>query len=477
MLKIFTARARIFLLLFFAYTNILGQQSDILKIPLTSSREFVKNISWTDAYDSNSLLYNSARVYKGIPKGLASYIIKIVDFQPAQTYYELYNRLNGEMTIQNLAIGLKRINFKIEDTIKLSKAPIKHFVSFLVGKKENGNSVIAGDANNDYDFSNDRMCEFDSSMTYESLGKSEYGVDRYNYQYSDNGKVIDRTIDLQVLPTDGGYLKYNDPNEQKHYLVVAPHFLKRGTVNADGSIYKINVFSFPPFNTYRDSNLRLYFYKQHEEQGRYFKSLSDTIVLGKTKYLIEDITLFGDTLSLKKVSNAMPIEFGIEAGNYAYNIFGKDLITSKPIDLSKFRGKYVLVDFWGTWCGPCKAITGELKSLYDQLGNDKVEFLSIAYEDDASLPKKYIKEHQLNWYHLFVNAKLALSNDKELAKSYVQKFKIQGFPTLLLIDPTGKIIAREEGIGEGWQKIREFLKTRLGKPKAKSAIKNTQLKN
>lgn len=161
------------------------------------------------------------------------------------------------MTIENLAIGLKRIHFQIEDTTKLSKIPIKHFVSFLVGKKQNGISVIVGDANNDYDFSNDTPYEFDSSMTYESLAKTEYGVDSYFYQYSENGKVIDKTIDLQVLPSDGGYLKYNDSNEQKHYLVVAPHFLKRGTVNTDGSIYNISAFSFPPFNTYRDANLRL----------------------------------------------------------------------------------------------------------------------------------------------------------------------------------------------------------------------------
>lgn len=104
-------------------------------------------------------------------------------------------------------------------------------------------------------------------------------------------------------------------------------------------------------------------------------------------------------------------------------------------DLSEWRGKYVLVDFWGTWCSACIAGMPEMKKFAEKHA-DKLLLLGIAKESNRETWKKYLAKSEWNWKQIIAGA------DEE---NYVARFNVQGFPTKILIGPDGKILKRSVG--------------------------------
>jgi peroxiredoxin len=99
----------------------------------------------------------------------------------------------------------------------------------------------------------------------------------------------------------------------------------------------------------------------------------------------------------------------------------------KKRKLSEFRGKYVLVDFWGTWCQPCVEALPKLAKVYQQIDKSKIEFVGVC----ADCPdfKEFITEEKLSWVQL---------SDPDMTVS--KEYGVDGFPTVFLIDPQGKVI-------------------------------------
>jgi thiol-disulfide isomerase/thioredoxin len=109
-------------------------------------------------------------------------------------------------------------------------------------------------------------------------------------------------------------------------------------------------------------------------------------------------------------------------------------LDGREITLSKFKGKYVLIDFWGSWCGPCRKSSPMLVELYNQLNVKKanIEFISIACnERNDEVWKKAIKDDKLTWTQLKIDRNTGI------------KYNIVGVPTCILVSPEGKILYRE----------------------------------
>jgi len=102
----------------------------------------------------------------------------------------------------------------------------------------------------------------------------------------------------------------------------------------------------------------------------------------------------------------------------------------KSISLKNFKGKYVYLDFWATWCGPCQAemkIIPELKKEY----GSKIEFVSISIDDDAEVMKQFLKKNpQYNWIFLYTGSKSKTKED----------YMVYSVPTYYLIDPYGNLL-------------------------------------
>ncbi|UKJ08560.1 TlpA family protein disulfide reductase [Solitalea lacus] len=127
------------------------------------------------------------------------------------------------------------------------------------------------------------------------------------------------------------------------------------------------------------------------------------------------------------------------AGKQAMNFIKKDK-DGKEINLENFKGKLVLLDFWGSWCGPCRASHPHLKELYSKYKDKGFEIIAIAQErapGDEARNKwlEAIKQDDINWVHV-------LNNEEKQKLDLVKTYAIKAFPTKILLDKNGKFLMR-----------------------------------
>ena len=123
-------------------------------------------------------------------------------------------------------------------------------------------------------------------------------------------------------------------------------------------------------------------------------------------------------------------EMALNVGGIAPNI----ALTSpegKELSLYSFRGKIVLIDFWATWCGPCRKEFPFLQQAYSTYQSKGFEIFSISLDKDVNTWKNGIEQYQLPWNHVLE------SQNGDASKTY----DVTGIPKTLLIDKEGKIIA------------------------------------
>lgn len=106
------------------------------------------------------------------------------------------------------------------------------------------------------------------------------------------------------------------------------------------------------------------------------------------------------------------------------------------IKLSSFRGKYLILDFWASWCAPCREETVYIKELYNKYHDAGLEVFSVSLDDKKKAWLEAIEEDGMNWNH---GCQL-LKGGKNTPVA--QLYGIDGIPAIWVIDPEGKILAR-----------------------------------
>jgi thiol-disulfide isomerase/thioredoxin/uncharacterized GH25 family protein len=126
--------------------------------------------------------------------------------------------------------------------------------------------------------------------------------------------------------------------------------------------------------------------------------------------------------------------------------------SGETVKLSSLRGRYVLLDFWATWCGPCVAGLPALGRLHDMFGADtRLTVLGLNLDDDPAEAKGFLEARKLPWPQGYLGHR-AVGNDDILSR-----FAISSIPEYILIGPDGKLIHR----GDELDKIAEILRREL----------------
>lgn len=152
--------------------------------------------------------------------------------------------------------------------------------------------------------------------------------------------------------------------------------------------------------------------------------LSESVKNGRMKDYYQQAIDYAQRQADAEAAAAKKQAVGVAAPDFTLN----DL-NGKPLSLSSLRGKYVVLDFWGTWCGWCIKGIPQMKEYYNKY-KGKFEILSIDCNDTEEKWKAGVKKYELPWLNVY----------NPRGSKVLSDYAIQGFPTKIIIGPDGKIV-------------------------------------
>ena len=227
--------------------------------------------------------------------------------------------------------------------------------------------------------------------------QSKYGETRKALilQYNEYGKANDQANAKRIIDTAGVL--------ERVYVKDIISFIKKHPQSVIGAYAIFSVtFDWPKIDEYDEM----------------YNALSEQVKKGKFGKLAEE-----------KVGSMK----GTTVGYSAINFTLPDL-NGKNVSLSSYKGKYVLVDFWASWCGPCRAENPAVVAAYQKYKGKGFEVLGVSLDQNKDKWKQAVDKDNLTWTHV--------SDLKGWQNEVAQKYGVTSIPFNVLLDKEGKILAK-----------------------------------
>jgi len=160
------------------------------------------------------------------------------------------------------------------------------------------------------------------------------------------------------------------------------------------------------------------------ERAQYAALLTAEVKSGPTAAYLKSIEK-REAAAKAREEAAKKIQPGCDAPDFTLND-----IKGKPLALSSLRGKYVVLDFWGSWCGWCIKGMPKMKEYYDKYKAKGLEILGVDCNDTDAKWKAAVEKHQLPWLHVYCPRESDVTT----------KYAISGYPTKIVVGKDGKIV-------------------------------------
>lgn len=285
-------------------------------------------------------------------------------------------------------------------------APDPNFYTLAIGEK---NFLVVGKNGDELELSTDYQ---DTTDTYQIEGSEDAKkireVTKINAEF---GKIYENIQERYAAAINA------NPGAKDSILnVLLPEF------QANMDEYSVRTLKFVQENK---DNLAGFFAAGTVDQEKYEAEL--------IKYSEEIAPLFPKNKAVQSFVNRMKEVKVVSVGQPAPDFEGMSP-SGKPLKLSDLKGKYILLDFWASWCVPCREENPNIVKQYNAFKDKGFDILGVSLDDDKGDWLRAITYDSLNWHHV--------SELKRWDSDIAKKYKVEGIPASFLLDPSGKIIAK-----------------------------------
>ncbi|TAJ06885.1 TlpA family protein disulfide reductase [Marinilabiliaceae bacterium JC017] len=358
----------------------------------------------------------------GAPEDWAEIKYGDIETNIYQTVYQNY--ILGNITKERYEELQKSWDWE-PDTLELSKEPLKCKIAFAIGKDSTGQLRMIVDKNNNLDFSDDEsFIPFNYSPS-EKINKDSIAVSNaINVTYE---RLINNKKQLVTVPL---FIVY-----RSRYDMFMCNFLQYSVANFNGE--KIAVCS-DDFTNLSYKNPSIVLINDSIKDG---EKISYEKLIAKNEFIEIKGEVFknigvntnNNTLILEKIALPKNELYSTQIGFKSFPFEGNDFMSGTHISSQDLKGKYVLLDFWSVWCGPCRQEMPYLKEFYEKTDREKFEIIGVVGDSPSKALKEMIEKDSITWTQI-------LSTDSNKIK---ETFGIQGYPTTFLVNPEGIIVAKD----------------------------------